>query len=98
MARRYWCIWVATLYRGVIQERDIVRCTDGQVTFRYRDSGTGKNGRATGHQHAYGYGGGARSKTRQLYATALAMRVDTATNAACVSPCALPGHQHWPNF
>jgi len=30
------------LYRGVIQERDIVRCTDEQVTFRYRDSGTGK--------------------------------------------------------
>ena len=31
------------LYRGVIQERDILRCADGQVTFRYRDSGTGKN-------------------------------------------------------
>ena len=31
------------LYRGVIQERDIVRCAQGQVTFRYRDSGTGKN-------------------------------------------------------
>ena len=31
------------LYRGVIQEKDIVRCADGQVTFRYRDSGTGKN-------------------------------------------------------
>jgi Putative transposase/Transposase zinc-binding domain len=31
------------LYRGVIQERDIVRCADGQVTFRYRDSDTGKN-------------------------------------------------------
>ena len=31
------------LYRGVIQERDILRCEDGQVTFRYRDSGTGKN-------------------------------------------------------
>ena len=30
------------LYRGVIQERDIVRCADGQVTFRYRDSETGK--------------------------------------------------------
>jgi hypothetical protein len=26
----------------VIQERDSVRCADGQVTFRYRDSGTGK--------------------------------------------------------
>ena len=31
------------LYRGVIQERDILRCEDGQVTFRFRDSGTGKN-------------------------------------------------------
>jgi Putative transposase/Transposase zinc-binding domain len=31
------------LYRGVIQERDIVRCEDGRVTFRYRDSSTGKN-------------------------------------------------------
>ena len=31
------------LYRGVIQERDILRCEEGQVTFRYRDSGTGKN-------------------------------------------------------
>ena len=31
------------LYRGVIQERDIVRCADGQVAFRYRDSGTGKS-------------------------------------------------------
>ena len=31
------------LYRGVIQERDIVRCADGQVTFRYRDSASGKN-------------------------------------------------------
>ena len=31
------------LYRGVIQERDILRCAQGQVTFRYRDSGTGKN-------------------------------------------------------
>ena len=31
------------LYRGVIQERDILRCENGQVTFRYRDSGTGKN-------------------------------------------------------
>ena len=28
------------LYRGVIQERDIVRCEDGQVTFRYRDAKT----------------------------------------------------------
>ena len=31
------------LYRGVIQERDILRCENGQVTFRYRDSHTGKN-------------------------------------------------------
>ena len=30
------------LYRGVIQERDILRCAEGQVTFRYRDSHTGK--------------------------------------------------------
>ena len=26
------------LYRGVIQEKDILACQDGQVTFRYRDS------------------------------------------------------------
>ena len=31
------------LYRGVIQENDIVACTDGQVTFRYRDAKTGKS-------------------------------------------------------
>ena len=31
------------LCRGVIQERDIVRCADGQVTLRYRDSTRGKN-------------------------------------------------------
>jgi len=31
------------LYRRVIQERDIVRSADGRVTFRYRDSGTGKS-------------------------------------------------------
>ena len=31
------------LYRGVIRERDILRCADGQVTFRYRDSKSGKN-------------------------------------------------------
>lgn len=30
------------LYRGVIQERDILRCEDGQVTYRWRDSKTGK--------------------------------------------------------
>jgi hypothetical protein len=28
------------LYRGVIQEKDIVACENGQVTFRYRDSKT----------------------------------------------------------
>lgn len=26
------------LYRGVLQEKDILACQDGQVTFRYRDS------------------------------------------------------------
>ena len=26
------------LYRGVIQEKDIIRCENGQVTYRYRDS------------------------------------------------------------
>ena len=31
------------LYRGVIHERDILRCAHGQVTFRYRDSNTGTN-------------------------------------------------------
>ena len=30
------------LYRGVIQEKDIVACKDGQVTFRYRNAKTGK--------------------------------------------------------
>lgn len=28
------------LYRGVIQEKDIIACTDGKVTFRYQDSNT----------------------------------------------------------
>lgn len=28
------------LYRGVIQEKDIIACAEGQVTFRYRDSKT----------------------------------------------------------
>ena len=28
------------LYRGVIQENDIIACKDGQVTFRYRNSKT----------------------------------------------------------
>jgi hypothetical protein len=26
------------LYRGVLQEKDIIACDDGQVTFRYQDS------------------------------------------------------------
>ena len=30
------------LYRGVIAEKDIVACQDGQVRFRYRDAKTGK--------------------------------------------------------
>ena len=30
------------LYRGVIQEKDILRCEDGQVSFRYRDAKTSK--------------------------------------------------------
>ena len=30
------------LYRGVIQEKDILRCEDGRVSFRYRDAKTGK--------------------------------------------------------
>ncbi len=30
------------LYRGVIQEKDILRCEDGQVSFRYRDGKSGK--------------------------------------------------------
>ena len=30
------------LYRGVIQERDILRCEGDQVTYRWRDSRTGK--------------------------------------------------------
>jgi hypothetical protein len=29
------------LYRGVIRERDIVACADGQVSFRYRNAKTG---------------------------------------------------------
>ncbi len=31
------------LYRGVIQEKDIVRCDNAQVSFRYRDAKTGQN-------------------------------------------------------
>ena len=30
------------LYRGVIRESDILSCTDGQVSFRYRDSQSGE--------------------------------------------------------
>ena len=30
------------LYRGVIQERDIISCENGQVTYRWRDSKTKK--------------------------------------------------------
>ena len=30
------------LYRGVIQEKDILRCENGQVTYRWRDSKTKK--------------------------------------------------------
>lgn len=30
------------LYRGVIQEKDILRCENGQVTYRWRDSRSGK--------------------------------------------------------
>ena len=30
------------LYRGVIQEKDILRCEDGRVSFRYRDAKTGR--------------------------------------------------------
>jgi hypothetical protein len=30
------------LYRGVIQEKDILSCENGQVSFRYRDSKTGR--------------------------------------------------------
>jgi len=35
------------LYRGVIQEKDIVACHNGQVSFRYRDAKTGKMERRT---------------------------------------------------
>jgi hypothetical protein len=33
------------LYRGVIQEKDILRCENGQVTYRWRDSKTRKQAR-----------------------------------------------------
>ena len=35
------------LYRGVIQESDILRCEDGNVTFQYRDAKTDKMARRT---------------------------------------------------
>ena len=35
------------LYRGVIAEKDILRCAHGQVSFRYRDSKSGKTVRRT---------------------------------------------------
>lgn len=35
------------LYRGVISEKDIVACDNGQVSFRYRDAKTGKMARRT---------------------------------------------------
>lgn len=35
------------LYRGVIQERDILRCDKGQVTYRWKDSKTGKTATRT---------------------------------------------------
>ncbi len=35
------------LYRGVIQERDILRCENGNVTFQYRDAKTDKMAQRT---------------------------------------------------
>ena len=35
------------LYRGVVAEKDIVACDDGQVSFRYRNARTGKMERRT---------------------------------------------------
>ena len=35
------------LYRGVIQEKDILACENGQVTFRYQNSKTNKMERRT---------------------------------------------------
>ena len=35
------------LYRGVIQERDILRCENGNVTFQYRDAKTAKMAQRT---------------------------------------------------
>ncbi len=39
------------LYRGVIRERDILSCQDGQVTFRYIDSETGETKNQEGVRH-----------------------------------------------
>lgn len=36
--RQFW-----HLYRGVLQEKDILSCENGQVRFRYRDSQTGRS-------------------------------------------------------
>jgi len=52
----------------------------------------------TGHRHAHECGGGARSKNRHLQPAALAVRAGAASNAVCISPYALPGRQHRPNF
>jgi len=40
------------LYRGVIQEKNVIACEDGNVTFRYIDSKTGetKTRKVTGEQ------------------------------------------------
>lgn len=35
------------LYRGVISERDILRCKDGQITYRWRDAKSGKSATRT---------------------------------------------------
>jgi hypothetical protein len=37
----------ALLFRRIISERDILRCKDGLVTFRYRDAQTGKSATRT---------------------------------------------------
>jgi hypothetical protein len=37
------------LYRGVIAERDILRCKDGMLTYRWRDAKTGKHAKRTLH-------------------------------------------------
>ena len=35
------------LYRGVISERDILRCKEGQITYRWRDAKSGKSATRT---------------------------------------------------